>query len=207
MGGNTALQSGTLTGFDAAKWHNVRIAACYDDVTVTVDGETLLQYHEDGAGYSAGRAALYSSYHHCCFRNLRIAATDAVQPYVQTRDNCDRACSYSAEGWSHSTTDSFKSYKRTVSKGTAGASAEIEFEGTGILLTGEQDGSAAVSVTLDGELLEREHEIPAMSHRQTFLSVHGSEQGKHTLKITVLRGVCAVDAAQILYDRNAAGVR
>mgnify|MGYP002622504523 CR=1 FL=1 len=203
FGGKQELQRGEIAEFDAASWHNVRIAADYDDVTVYVDGETVLEYHADGAGYSAGRAAFYSSYDHCCFRHVNIEATDPSQPYVIKLDNCDSAFSYSAGNWSHSTMDSFKNYKRTISKGTEGAFAEIEFEGTGIILTGAQESEGSISVMLDDIVLEQNYAVTTASNRQSFLSVNGLEQGRHTLKITVLNGVCAVDAAQILYDIGA----
>ena len=33
--------------------------------------------------------------------------------------------------------------------------------------------------------------------------INGLEQGKHTLKLTVVSGSCSVDAAQVLYDYEA----
>lgn len=198
--GKEAVKSGELAGFDPSVWHNVKISALYDDISVSVDGEQVLAYKADGAGYSAGRAALYSSYDHCCFDHVKVEATDPVQPYVNKLDNFDSAFTYSTDGWNHGTMDSFKNYRRTISKGTAGASAEIEFEGTGIILTGVQDRESVVSIEIDGNSVAKEHAVPMMSNRQSFFSANGLANGKHTLKLTVVSGACAMDAAQVLYD-------
>lgn len=204
MTGKEAVEGGEIADFDASKWHNVKISALYDDVSVYVDGEKVLDYKADGAGYSAGRSALYSSYNNCCFDNVKIEATDTVQPYVNKLDNFDSAFTYSTDGWSHSTMDSFKNYKRTISKGTEGAFAEIGFEGTGIILTGAQSGESVVSIEIDGNVTQKEYSVSKMSNRQSFFSVNGLDNGRHTLKLTVLSGECAVDSAQVLYDYDAA---
>ena len=36
--------------------------------------------------------------------------------------------------------------------------------------------------------------------RQTFFSVNGLDNGRHTLRLTVVSGECSVDAAQVIYD-------
>ena len=71
----------------------------------------------------------------------RLRATDSVQPYVNRKfDNFDNIFTYSENGWEHSTMDSFKNYKRTISHGTEGDYFTVDFEGTGIILTGAQKG-------------------------------------------------------------------
>ena len=202
--GKEPVEGGEIADFDSSKWHNVKISALYDDVSVYIDGKKVLDYKAEDAGYSAGRAALYSSYNNCCFDNIKVEATDTVQPYVNKLDNCDSAFTYSSEGWNHSTMDSFKNYKRTISKGTEGAFAEIVFEGTGIILTGAQSGDSVISVELDGNIIKKEYAVSKMSNRQSFFSVNGLDNGSHTIKFTVISGECAVDAAQVLYDYEAA---
>lgn len=198
--GNEAAKGGRIADFDASGWHNVKISALYDEVSVYIDGERVLDYKAGGAGYSAGRAALYSSYNNCCFDNVKVETTDTVHPYVNKLDNFDSAFTYSANGWSHSTMDSFRNYKRTISRGTEGAFAKIEFEGTGILLTGIQENEGVISIELDGNDLETNYPVSKMSNRQSFFSVYGLDNGKHTLKFTIVSGECAVDEAQVIYD-------
>lgn len=99
--------------------------------------------------------------------------------------------------------DSFKNYKRTISHGTEGGYLTVDFEGTGIILTGAQKGDTVVSIDVDGKTVNKKYAVSKISNRQSFLLINGLEQGKHTLKLTVLSGSCSVDAAQVLYDYEA----
>lgn len=137
------------------------------------------------------------------FDNVKVEATDSVQPYVNKFDNFDNIFTYSENGWEHSTMDSFKNYKRTISHGAEGAYFTVDFEGTGIILTGVQKGDTVVSIEVDGKTVNKEYAVSKISNRQSFLLINGLEQGKHTLKLTVVSGNCSVDAAQVLYDYEA----
>lgn len=203
FGGKKKVLDGNIADFDSSKWHNVKISALNNDITVSVDGEKIIDYKAEECGYSAGRAALYSSYNNCCFDNVKVEATDSVQPYVNKFDNFDNIFTYSENGWEHSTMDSFKNYKRTISHGAEGAYFTVDFEGTGIILTGVQKGDTVVSIEVDGKTVNKEYAVSKISNRQSFLLINGLEQGKHTLKLTVVSGNCSVDAAQVLYDYEA----
>ena len=202
-GGRKKVLDGNIADFDSSKWHNVKISALNNDITVFVDGEKIIDYKAEEGGFSAGRAALYSSYNNCCFDNVKVEATDSVQPYVNKFDNFDNIFTYSENGWEHSTMDSFKNYKRTISTGAEGAYLTVDFEGTGIILTGVQKGDTVVSIDVDGKTVNKEYAVSKISNRQSFLLINGLEQGKHTLKLTVVSGSCSVDAAQVLYDYEA----
>ena len=118
-------------------------------------------------------------------------------------DNFDNVFNYSENGWEHSTMDSFKNYKRTISNGAEGAYFTVDFEGTGIILTGVQKGDTVVSIDVDGKTVNKEYAVSKIGNRQSFVLINGLEQGKHTLKLTVVSGSCSVDAAQVLYDYEA----
>lgn len=203
FGGKKKVLDGNIADFDSSKWHNVKISALNNDITVSVDGEKIIDYKAEEGGYSAGRAALYSSYNNCCFDNVKVEATDSVQPYVNKFDNFDNIFTYSENGWEHSTMDSFKNYKRTISHGAEGAYFTVDFEGTGIILTGVQKGDTVVSIEVDGKTVNKKYAVSKISNRQSFLLINSLEQGKHTLKLTVVSGNCSVDAAQVLYDYEA----
>ncbi len=200
FGGKKKIDEGNIADFDSSKWHNLKISALYNDITLYVDNEVIKEFKADVAGYSAGRAALYSSYNNCCFDNVKVEATDTVQPYVNKFDNCDKLFTYSESGWEHSTMDSFKNYKRTISHGKDGASVSVDFEGTGIILTGAQSGDSVISIKVDGNTVNDKYELTKILNRQSFFVLNGLEQGKHTLELTVVSGECAIDAAQVLYD-------
>ena len=118
-------------------------------------------------------------------------------------DNFDNVFNYSENGWEHSTMDSFKNYKRTISNGAEGAYFTVDFEGTGIILTGVQKGDTVVRIDVDGKTVNKEYAVSKIGNRQSFVLINGLEQGKHTLKLTVVSGSCSVDAAQVLYDYEA----
>ncbi len=202
--GKKPVESGNIEGFDPTVWHNLKLSVLYNTVTVFIDGEKAAEYKADGAGFCAGRAALYSSYNNCCFDNIAIEATDDIQPYINKLDNFDEAVTYSENGWTHSTMDSFKNFKRTVSKGTDGAYAKINFSGTGIILTGAQASECVVMIEVDGKTVEKEFAVSKSSNRQSFYTLSGLENAGHTLKLTVFSGETAIDAAQVLYDYPAA---
>ena len=79
----------------------------------------------------------------------------------------------------------------------------VDFEGTGIILTGAQKGDTVVSIEVDGKTVNKEYAVSKICNRQSFVLINGLEQGKHTLKLTVVSGSCSVDAAQVLYDYEA----
>lgn len=203
FGDKRKIDTGEINGFDASKWHNIKISALYNDITVYVDDSKITEFKAENAGYGSGRAALYSSYNNCCFDNVKVEATDTVHPYVNKYDNFDAIFTYSSDGWEHNTMDSFKNYKRTISTGAEGAYLTVDFEGTGIILTGVQKGDMVVSIDVDGKTVNKEYAVSKISNRQSFLLINGLEQGKHTLKLTVVSGSCSVDAAQVLYDYEA----
>lgn len=74
-------------------------------------------------------------------------------------DNFDNIFTYSENGWEHSTMDSFKNYKRTISHGAEGGYLTVDFEGTGIILTGAQKGDTVVSIELDGKTVNKEYAV------------------------------------------------
>ena len=203
FGDKRKIDTGEINGFDASKWHNIKISALYNDITVYVDDSKITEFKAENAGYGSGRAALYSSYNNCCFDNVKVEATDTVHPYVNKYDNFDAIFTYSSDGWEHNTMDSFKNYKRTISTGAEGAYLTVDFEGTGIILTGVQKGDTVVSIEVDGKTVNKEYAVSKISNRQSFVLINGLEQGSHTLKLTVVSGSCSVDAAQVLYDYEA----
>ena len=203
FGDKRKIVDGEISGFDASKWHNIKISALYNDITVYVDDNKITEFKAENAGYGSGRAALYSSYNNCLFDNVNVEATDTVQPYVNKYDNLDSIFTYSADGWEYSTMDSFKNYRRTISHGTEGASVTVDFEGTGIVLTGMQSGAGTINISVDGKSAAEGYAVSKTANRQAFFVINGLEQGKHTLELTVVSGKCSVDAAQVLYDYEA----
>ena len=200
FGDKRKIDTGEISGFDATKWHNIKISALYNAITVYADDVKITEFKAENAGFGSGRAALYSSYNNCLFDNVKVEATDTVQPYVNKYDNLDAIFTYSEDGWEHNTMDSFKNFRRTLSRGTEGASMTVDFEGTGIVLTGMQSGEGTINVSVDNKSIKEGYELSKTANRQAFIVINGLEQGKHTLKLAVTGGMCSIDAAQVLYD-------
>lgn len=196
---NEVIESGKLSGFDNTKWHNIKISALYDNVCVFIEGEKVLEHTSENGGFGAGRAALYSSYNNCCFDDIYIEPTDEAQYYVNKYDNLDSLVTYSVNGWEHKTMSSFRHYRRTVSTGSEGASAEIRFSGTGIILTGADCTDCIIDTELDGKIISENHTVPVTDERQSVYTLNELENGNHTLRITVKSGKMSIDSVQIIY--------
>ncbi len=191
--GNAALKDG---------WNNIKIEAEYNTIRGYVNGEVVAEITESAENYvmqPAGRAALYSSYFNNCFNNVKVDAIDGVDTYITRLDATDDGITFEGS-WSHSTMDSFKNYKRTASTGEAGVSFTVEFDGTGILLTGVESGSAVIDTELDGTAKDTAYNVPKTSNRQAFYSIYGLESGHHTLKVMITEGTVTLDSAEIMLD-------
>lgn len=191
--GNVALNDG---------WNNIKIEAAYNTIRGYVNGELVTEADENTEGFvmqSAGRAALYSSYYNNCFDNVRVEPVEGAEAYVTRFDDTDDGIAYTGD-WSHSTMDSFKNYKRTISTGNSGASVSIEFDGTGILLIGAENGNAVIDTILDGDAKDDAFAVPKTSNRQAFYAVYGLDSGHHTLTVTVSEGTLILDAAEVILD-------
>ena len=198
--GSKSVAAGNVTLKDG--WNNIKIKAEYNTIRGYVNGEVVAEITESAENYvmqPAGRAALYSSYYNNCFDNVKIEPLDGLDAYIARLDATDDGVTFEGD-WSHSTMDSFKNYKRTASTGKAGALFTVEFDGTGILLTGVENGSAVIDTELDGTAKDTAYNVPKTSNRQAFYAVYGLAAGHHTLKVTITEGSVMLDAAEIILD-------
>lgn len=198
--GSKPVATGNVTLKDG--WNSIKIEAEYNTIRGYVNGELVVEITEGAENYvtqPAGRAALYSSYYNNCFDNVRVESAEGADTYITRLDATDDGITFKGD-WSHSTMDSFKNYKRTASTGEAGASFTVEFDGTGLLLTGVESGSAVIDTELDGAVKDTAYNVPKTTNRQAFYSIYGLESGHHTLKITITEGSVMLDAAEIILD-------
>lgn len=188
------LEEGSCTA-DTSAAVNLKIEAVNDSVRCWVNGEQVCDYTAgEVSSLSAGRAALYSSYNRNGFDNLVIEAVDGAEPYITRFDNTHAMFTYSGD-WQHDIMSSFKNYKRTVSSGEAGCSLTVEFDGTGIALTGGGKGATA-TYTIDGGE-PQEYTVPVTATRGVTFLLTGLEKGHHTLQLTINDGTFNVDSAEI----------
>ncbi|MBR1862938.1 MAG: hypothetical protein IJ806_02465 [Ruminococcus sp.] len=92
---------------------------------------------------------------------------------------------------------SFKNYKRNLSTGSEGSSVTVRFIGTGFAALGINQESCMISVSVDGQAVEKDYVFDRAGHREITYSLNGLSRGEHTAVITVLSGKYAVDYFEI----------
>lgn len=190
---------GRLAQFDSRAVHRLRITAVNDLVSACIDGVQVAGYRVCGESLiGAGRAALYSSYHRNSFGDLRIEPADGADTYITRFDDTDPCFAYAGQ-WTHQRMSSFKNYKRTISKGQAGASVTVRFTGSGFAITGETGGDTLLSVQLDActPVLT---EVYKTGPREISCRFDGLENGAHEARICVISGEYCIDGMQIPYQ-------
>lgn len=196
---SSSLVSGNIDGFDSAAMTNLRIEAVGDTVRAYVNDARVCEYvcSENGtAPVAAGRAALYSSYDKNIFDNIQVAAVDGAEPYIARFDNLDKEFEYS-DSWNHKTIDSFKNYRRTMSRGTDGAELTFTFKGTGVAFTGLAKNTV-LSVEVDGKMYEENAGVSDAKQREVEYMLEGLADGEHTVKLTVHSGAFVADGAEVI---------
>ena len=205
MRNSQSVKKGNIEAFSKddkwqKEWHKLSlsfegmtISAFIDDVKVC---DFELGLGEKVSLQGAGRAAIYSSYRKNCYKNLKI--TPLGEKYYITRfDNLDSLFTYDDKTpWEHSLMDSFKCYKRTVSKAQKGSSFTLTFSGSAFILTGNSEKGAGIKVTLDG----KEYEIIKVGktgNREALYYSGDLTEGKHKAEITILAGSLNLDGAEI----------
>lgn len=194
--GDRLIGSGEVDGFDGGKWHGLKISAVYNEIYAFVDDEKVFEYRTS-CGFGAGRAALYSSYDKCCFKNIKAEASHSYY-CIEKYDNLSDIVSYSGE-WEHLTMSSYRNYCRTISNGGRGAVMMVGFCGCGIVLTGGQKG-AKISAAVDGQRIGEELVIGELVDRSAFFTLGDLANGEHVLEITVNEGRLSVDSVQIIKE-------
>lgn len=200
---SATLKSGSIDGFDPAAWNSVKIEAVGNTVKAWINGELICEFdgYADESNRTsmvgAGRAALYSDFRNNMFDNIKIEPVQDADTNIVRLDNTDDEFEYEGQ-WQHSTMDSFKNYKRTVSTGTKDCVLTLNFVGKGFALTGLSGRNGAkISVEIDGNAAEESFEVPSTYNRECVYYLYGLDSGEHTARITVLDGDISVDSAEI----------
>ena len=164
--GNVATGTGgvRIPGFNTAynASHKLALKAAGSEVTASLDGVTLTTY-TDPAPRLSGRVEIGSGYYNTRFDNLRSAPSTASAPYyaelldnLETNDLGALPATKLVYGgqWAHESGKSMYNYQRTLStsQGT-GSTLSYTFTGTGLDITGPNNGSAVLEVTVDGRVV------------------------------------------------------
>lgn len=205
MRNSQSVKKGNIEAFSKddkwqKEWHKLSLSFEGMSISAFIDDEKMCDF-ELGLGekvslQGAGRAAIYSAYRKNCYKNLKITPLDEKY-YITRFDNLDSVFTYDDKTpWEHSLMDSFKCYKRTVSKGQKGSSFTLTFYGSAFILTGNSEKGAGIKVTLDG----KEYEIIKVGktgNREALYYSGDLKEGKHKAEITILAGSLNLDGAEI----------
>lgn len=205
MRNSQSVKKGNIEAFSKddkwqKEWHKLSLSFEGMTISAFIDDVKICDF-ELGLGekvslQGAGRAAIYSSYRKNCYKNLKITPL-GEKYYITCFDNLDSVFTYDDKTpWEHSLMDSFKCYKRTVSKGQKGSSFTLTFSGSAFILTGNSEKGAGIKVTLDG----KEYEIIKVGktgNREALYYSGDLKEGKHKAEITILAGSLNLDGAEI----------
>lgn len=199
---NSTLADTTIDGLDTTIWHALSLTVREDVITVSLDGEALLEFQDTDSTIVSGRVALYSAYQKNYFDNLKVEALEDSTTTITRVDNFDTAFSYSeginvdtGSGWYHNTMCSFKNYHRTLSTGYEGASLTLNFTGHTFAIIGAAK-NAELTIEIDGVVVEEAYTVNTSQNRKAVYTNYDLEDGDHTVKITVNSGSLDVDVAE-----------
>lgn len=204
MRNKQSVENGVLEGLGkdwSLAWHKLSLTMERMSVTAKIDDEEVcsLTLGQKISLQGAGRAAIYSYYARNCFRDMKILPV-GQHSYVTRFDNLDSCFEYvenENSTWEHSLMDSFKCYKRTVSKGQKGSSFKFDFTGSGFLLTGTSEKGSGISLMIDGKALEPQ-KIAKSGSREALYYSGDLKEGKHKVEVTILAGNLNVDGLEVV---------
>jgi chitodextrinase len=203
----TTVSSGTVADFDATAWHRLAIRVAGTQVTGFVDGNQVFTWI-DNVPYLSGRVDLASGFYHTRFDNLRIERLPGYLPYyprlldnLEMNDLADPPAAKLVYGgdWRHANGGGMYEYQRSSSTSQApGATLAYTFTGSGMDVTGPNDGSARLNVRVDGELVATNLRTQSATNFQQTVAVRGLKWGRHTVTLEVIAGTLVVDAVGVL---------
>jgi hypothetical protein len=207
----TLVSGGTVAGFDATAWHHLAIRVAGTEVTGLVDGVQVFTW-TDPLPYLSGRVDLASGFYYTRFDNLTVKRVPGYLPYYgELLDNLEMSTAKPADGgpvsgglvyggsWRHSNGRGMFEYQRSASISQApGATVGYTFTGSGMDVTGVDDGSARLDVRVDGELIATNVPTRASTNFQQTFSLRGLAWGRHTVTLEVVAGTLLVDSVGVL---------
>lgn len=193
MRNNTEIINGK-SDLDPYVFNMLGIKAVDGIICCYLNGEEVIKYAEKNAVLSAGRAAIYSSFHRNMFSEIRIEPEKNC--FITRYDDTDSCCEYSGN-WTHNLMSSFKVYKRTCSDGEKDAVLTVKFNGTGFAVIGENTHNSVIDVTIDGKTADKNFNVLNSGPREIAYSRNGLEKSEHIVEITVISGIFNVDSIQV----------
>lgn len=190
----TVLKSGTANKNENGTYH-LALEGRNNVITAWVDGKEVASYTDENPE-SFGRVRLGCGWKETTFDNLKIEKLDGCEPYAETLiDNASDDVSYTGTwditGGAGSSNDWYRSISTTTE---AGASFSFGMDGAGFALIGENDGSAVLDISIDGEKTFSNVATKASSQHYAALLQRGLGSGAHQVTVEVKSGKLVLDA-------------
>lgn len=200
------VASGAVTATSDGKY-SIKMLAFSDTISISINGEAVINY-QDAAPMHSGRVKLSSTWDQVYFNNLLVENVAGGIPYATTMvDGQDDCVTYEGT-WSITNPGggSADNWYRTISTATASAanvkpSFTFPINGSGFAIIGKNDASAILNVYVDGTLLyENASTFAAPTRGETFMAAD-LDNGKHTIKVELVKGTLNIDALYTLGSR------
>ncbi|MGN0369882.1 MAG: hypothetical protein ACI4EW_04990 [Butyrivibrio sp.] len=197
----TEVEKVTIDNFDTSVWHNLKVSTIDNVITVYIDDEKKIEYTDNDNIINSGRVSIGSAYQNNYFDNLKVTAEE--DNYSITRvDDMDSSLTFSkgstsedGEGWYFNTMCSFSNFNRTITVGETDDYFSFEFEGTHFAVLGTHS-SAVLKIEVDGQVVEESYSCNSSKERTSLYFNYGLEEGKHSVKVTVVSGKANIDTIE-----------
>lgn len=200
--GEILIKEGFINDFDNTLAHNLKVKALGTVISYFVDNVLVCSFTDESAGYSSGRAAIFSALANNAFNNLSVKPVNGGSNYVIKTDALSDSVSYTGK-WELKAGDSYKYNNRTKAvSSSVGAAFTTTFIGTGVNIVSGTANESSVKIEIDGAVVEASKSLPACGSRQTSYSVSGLEDKAHSIKVIVLSGEFTLDTVESVCSNN-----
>ncbi|MGC1377167.1 MAG: hypothetical protein WA821_13130 [Anaerolineales bacterium] len=192
----TSLASGTLSGFSATAWHNLKVKMNGSAISALIDGMQVASVSD--ADIPSGQVALGGSFNTFYFDNLKVEAIDANTATSVVRVN-DKDASITYDSSWYGEDENWMDYSRSTQKSnTVGGTMQFTFTGTGITLVGRKTSSnGTADIYMDGvKQATVDTSSSATLYRAPLYRQTGLASGTHTIKVVIVSNYFQLDVIE-----------
>ena len=186
--GSTVLSSCRISAAGAF-WIPLRLRVRGNTIAGFVGEQECFSVTDSTGPVTAGRIAIYSSYHNNRFRKLRVQPAEEGFRAVSRLDCFDPAVSYTGS-WTFNTISGFRFRNRTEAVGTENAAFAVSFYGSRVSVIGP--ARATLCITLDGTEIVSATSVKT-GNRESVFSCFTLPEAAHTIRLEILKGNFSFD--------------
>ncbi len=170
--------------------HKLSIEGAGSEIKAYID-DVLVATYKDNSPQLSGRIQLASDFQFVQFDDLKVEEVEGYSPYYSdsldnlhmlTWDEDPQPVLQYNEKWNHGCGTSMSDTQRTTSVSTGqGATLTYTFNGTGIDLSGSNNGQTTLNVTVDGKPIALNASTVSSGNFMVTYSLRGLKDGEHTI--------------------------